>query len=295
MSSQQPPSLALIILTWNAGRYIPALFARIAEQTRQPDHILVIDSSSTDNTVELLQQYSVRIHRIPQKEFNHGGTRQLATQLVDASAYLFMTQDAIPASAHTFEKLLQGLYTADDIGCAYGRQLPAADANPLGAHLRLFNYPAESYLRTYQDTPRFGIKTCFNSNSFSAYKKFALHTIGGFPAKISLGEDVYAAAKMLSSGFKIAYCADATVNHSHNFSLKQEFQRYVAIGQFHQQEHWILNQFNSPDKEGFKYILSEVRYLCSTKNYNWLPRAFLSWVIKFAGYKIGRIKRIPAA
>lgn len=288
MSSQQP-SLALVILTWNASRYIPALFDGILKQTKQPDHILVIDSSSSDHTIELLNRYSVRIHCIPQKEFNHGGTRQLATQLVKADTYIFMTQDAIPATPHTFEKLLQGLYAADDIGCAYGRQLPAADANPLGAHLRLFNYPAESYVRTYQDTPRFGIKTCFNSNSFSAYKKYALDSIGGFPADISLGEDVYAAAKMLTRGFNVAYCADATVIHSHNFNLKQEFQRYVAIGQFHRQEKWILEQFNNPDKEGFKYIASELRYLLKMKQYHWLPRALASWGIKFVGYKMGRM------
>lgn len=286
--SPQQPSLALVILTWNASRYIPALFNRIAEQTRQPDQILVIDSSSSDNTLELVKQYPVKIHVIPQSDFNHGGTRQLATQLVKADTYIFMTQDAIPASSRTFETLLKGLYAADDIGVAYGRQLPAADANPLGAHLRLFNYPAESYVRTYIDKMHYGIKTCFNSNSFAGYKKSALDAIGGFPAKISLGEDVYAAAKMLTNGYKISYCADATVVHSHNFNLKQEFQRYFAIGQFHRQENWILEQFTSPTKEGFKYIASEIQYLIKTKNYLWLPRAAASWVTKFAAYKLGR-------
>jgi polysaccharide biosynthesis protein PslC len=281
-------NVALIIPTWNAEKYIETLFKQIKRQSLQPQHILVIDSSSTDNTRTLLNQYPVRIHTIPQGQFDHGGTRQLATELVNADIYIFMTQDALPANDYTFKNLIQDLIADPMIGCVYGRQLPAANANPLSAHLRLFNYPEISVTKTYEDKQRFGIKTCFNSNSFAAYSKCALKNTGGFPAQLILGEDIYLAGKILLNQLKIRYSAEAQVYHSHNFNMVQEFKRYFSIGVFHQREKWIVETFNAPTREGIKYIYSEIRYLIKTKKIHWLPRACVSWMAKFIGYKLGR-------
>ena len=223
-------AFALIIPILNASKEIPVLFDAIAKQTKQPQHILVIDSSSTDNTRELLSHYPVKVHVIPKHTFDHGGTRQLGTQLIDADIYLFLTQDAIPAHAECFENLINALLQQDTIGCAYGRQLPHADANPLSAHARQFNYPSQSSIKSYADKEKYGVKTYFNSNSFAAYKKIALQKIGGFPSTLILGEDVYVAGKMLMQGYSIHYAADACVYHSHNFNLRQEFHRYFSIG-----------------------------------------------------------------
>lgn len=288
--SQCQPTIALIIPTWNARQHLPSLFDCIKEQTRAPDHILFIDSSSTDGTLEYLKHSPIPItlHQIPQSNFNHGGTRQLATQLVDADLYIFMTQDAMPGTRYTFEHIIQSILSDEQIACAYGRQLPAADANPLGAHLRMFNYPSQSHTRSKKDIKQYGIKTCFNSDSFACYRKAALNAVGGFPLNSSFGEDVHLAARFILAGYKVNYCADATVIHSHNYTIRQEFNRYKAVGQFHQQESWILEHFKSPNREGWKYIASEIRYLMKTKKFYWLPRAAMSWMAKLLGYKVGK-------
>ena len=285
--------IALIIPTWNANRYLSALFASIQQQTLQPHEILVIDSDSTDGTKKALESYPIRIHSIPQSEFDHGGTRQLGVELIDADIYIFMTQDALPANPFTFQHLVQDLLSDSRIGCVYGRQLPAKEATPLSAHLRLFNYPSESHTQTYLDRTRLGIKTCFNSNSFAAYKKSALREIGGFPKRLILGEDIYVAAKMLLKNYHVRYAAHAQVHHSHNFTLHQEFKRYFAIGVFHAQENWLIEAFTSPTNEGFKYIVSEIKYLIRNKKLHWLPRACCSWLAKLLGYQLGK-RRKPA-
>src|SRR3990167_2173998 len=290
MTVQAQPTVALIILTLNASSYVLPLFNSIAQQTQQPDHILVIDSDSKDNTTQLLKAYSqVQIHSIPKNTFSHGGTRRLATELVNADIYIFMTQDALPATPTTFENIIQALLSNPMIGCAYGKQLPHTEANPLSKHLRLFNYPAQSQCKSIADKNKYCIKTCFNSDSFSAYKKSALHAIDGFPQHATFGEDVYVAAKMLLQGWCIQYAANAPVFNSHNLTLKQEFQRYLAIGRFHRQEQWLIQTFATPTSEGLKFIFSEICYLFKTHNLHWLPKACASWVAKFISYKFGRI------
>ena len=58
------PTIALIIPTYQAAQDIPELMPAIMRQSLQPKHILVIDSSSTDNTRELLASYPVTLHTI---------------------------------------------------------------------------------------------------------------------------------------------------------------------------------------------------------------------------------------
>lgn len=278
---------ALIILTHNAAATFEQQMAGFVKQTLQPTYKVIIDSASNDATVEKAKSYGFTCRVIEQTEFNHGATRQLAFELVDAEIYIFMTQDAILADKNSFTNLIAA-FEDQQVGCAYGRQLPNRDASILAAHARTFNYPAESAIKTYSDRERLGIKTCFNSDSFAAYRKEALLAIGGFPHDIILGEDMYVAAKMLLQGWKVAYRADAAVYHSHNYSILQEFKRYFDIGVFHAMNLWLLQNFREPRGEGIKYVKSEFAYCWSHRAYFALLRSAMTVCAKYAGYKLGR-------
>ena len=161
-------------------------------------------------------------------------------------------------------------------------------------HARLFNYPVTSQTRSYADKHLYGIKTCFTSDSFAAYKQAPLEEIGNFPEHLITGEDAYVAAKLLKHGYSIAYAADATVFHSHNLTLREEFHRYFSIGVFHGCENWILQDFKSATGEGIRFVKSEIRYLLQQKKLRLLPKAFASTFVKYFAYQLGmREKHIP--
>ena len=282
------PTVALILPTYNAEADLPQLLSALKNQTLQPTHFLVIDSSSTDNTRKILTDYGATIHVINKNEFNHGGTRRLATELINTDIYIVMTQDAIPAQSDTFERLITALLSNNNIGCAYGRQLPKEGATAISAHGRFMNYPEKSVTRYYADKEKYGIKTCFNSDNLAAYRQSALNTIGGFPKNVLTAEDAYVAAKMLTHGFAVHYAADATIFHSHNFSLLEEFHRYFSIGVFHRKEKWILDTFNSATKEGFRFVQSEIRFLWNEKKSYLIPAAIISTFVKYFAYQLGK-------
>ncbi len=175
---------ALVIPTRNAGAHLDRLLPALAAQRRQPDSILVVDSRSSDDTVERFRAFGARVAVIEPASFNHGGTRRWASQQVEADALIYLTQDAIPASPDSFANLLDELYAEADIGVAYGRQLPHPGAGLLGAQARRFNYPPESRSKRLADASELGIKTCFSSDSFSAYRSDALAAVGGFPEDV---------------------------------------------------------------------------------------------------------------
>jgi rhamnosyltransferase len=280
--------IAIIILTRNAINTIDQQLSILMNQSMvQPDSILILDSDSTDGTIEQVKKFNCKYHIIKSEEFNHGATRQLATQLVDADFYIFMTQDALPANNDAIKNLMAA-FDNPKVGCAYGRQLPNKNANVLATHARLFNYPAKSLVKSYSDRAILGIKTCFNSDSFAAYRKTALTEIGGFPLNVIVGEDVYAAAKMLQQGWLVAYQAEALVFHSHNYSVLQEFKRYFDIGVSHTMNYWIIESFSNPRSEGMKYVKSELSFCLQQHAYFAFIRSIIMIFAKYLGYNLGK-------
>ncbi|MGI0744642.1 glycosyltransferase family 2 protein [Pseudomonas aeruginosa] len=287
---------ALVIPTRNAGAHLDRLLPALAAQRRQPDSILVVDSRSSDDTVERFRAFDARVEVIEPASFNHGGTRRWASQQVEADALIYLTQDAIPASPDSFANLLDELYAEADIGVAYGRQLPHPGAGLLGAQARRFNYPPESRSKRLADASELGIKTCFSSDSFSAYRSDALAAVGGFPEDVIGSEDAYVAARLLQAGYAVRYAASAEVYHSHDYRLLEEFRRYFDIGVFYGRERWIRAAFGGAGGEGKRYVLAEIQALRAAGALYRVPEIALRSAFKLLGYRLGQLERhLPVA
>lgn len=287
--------VGLIVPTLNAGEMWPQWLQALAKQTRQPDRLLLIDSSSTDHTVALARQHGFDIRVIDKAAFNHGGTRQWGVELLhDMDLIVFLTQDALLADVHAIENLLAA-FADPAVATAYGRQLPHLNASSIAAHARLFNYPQQQQVRGLADHQRFGIKTVFTSNSFAAYRRDALMQVGGFPAHTIMNEDTFVAGLMLKTDWKIAYCADAQVFHSHDYSFMDEFKRYFDIGVFHANTSWLQQTFGGAAGEGRRFVLSELVYLLKFAP-SLIPSALIRTGLKGLGYKLGLLhKHLPTA
>lgn len=283
-----PTSVSIIIPTFNAQNQLVKLLDKIKEQTITDYELIVFDSSSKDDTVKIAKQYTDTVIVIPKSEFRHGGTRTKAAKISNGDLLIYLTQDALPCDTDTIEKIID-VFEDDNIGAAYGRQLPYPDEHLFGEHLRLFNYGQESYKRIYEDKEKFGIKTAFLSDSFAAYRRDALNGIGWFQDDLNFGEDMHAGARLLKAGYSLAYVADAKVFHSHSYSLKQEFWRYFETGKFHQQENWLLDEFGKPEGEGARYVKSELHFCIKRKKYHLIPLSIVLNFVKLFGYKCGKI------
>ena len=280
--------IAVIIPTYNASKYLSKLFKILRQQTVNINEIIIIDSSSTDNTVDIAKTYGAEIVIISKDEFDHGGTRTKAGKISKGDILIYLTQDALPYDEHTIENIVKPFQNDEKIGAAFGRQLPYPDATPFAKHLRLFNYPDKSYLRSIEDKEKYGLKACFCSNSFAAYRRAALEEIEWFKDNLIFGEDACAGAKLLLAGYKIAYMAEAKVYHSHNYTIVQELKRYFDLGVFHKSEHWLLEEFGRAEGEGKKYLKSELSFLFGQHKLYLLPEFIIRNGMKFLGYKLGK-------
>lgn len=280
----------MIVPAYNPGKLWLKWSEAVARQ--QSDvQCLVVDSASTDGTDFSELPSGRQLLRIATADFNHGKTRNFALHHLPAGAdvVVFMTQDSLLADAQALQNLVAAM---DDptVACAWGRQLPHIDADylatPIAAHARLFNYPANSRTVSLADKVQLGLKTCFMSNSFAAYRVADLLSVGGFPSDVILGEDMAVTAKLLMAGKRVAYVANARVHHSHNYSVLQEFRRYFDTGVFHARNPWLLQTFGSAGGEGMRFVRSELLYLWRYAPW-WIPTAMVRTLGKLAGYRMG--------
>lgn len=95
-------NISIIIPTYNASKYLPDLLKKISAQTVQYDEIIVIDSSSTDNTIDIAKSYGAEIIVIPKEQFDHALTRNTAAAKAKGNILVFFTQDAMPADEFLF-------------------------------------------------------------------------------------------------------------------------------------------------------------------------------------------------
>lgn len=285
----------IIIPVYNPDEKFLRLLQALREQTYKKFSLLVIDSGEKENYGEFLRDWpQAEIKKIPAREFNHGGTRQLGVKMhPHKDIYVFFTQDAILADEASLGRLID-VFGDESIGCAYGRQLPYKGASLFAQVAREINYPPESHVRSLSDRDKYGIKTAFLSNSFAAYRREALEDVGGFPVHTILCEDMYVAAQMLIKGYRKAYAAEACVYHSHDYSIWQEFKRYFDFGVFHAREKWIRETFGGAGGSGVDFVKREIALIRQEAIGRQLP-LLCSMVLrdgmKLMGYKLGLLEK----
>ncbi len=280
------------IPTYNGGNIWRSAAENIKKYSPDGLHVQVVDSGSKDSTMEISKRFGFDVACIDSNKFNHGGTRNWLVELnPEYDVVIFLTQDAIPEPDYINHIL--SAFNDPDVACAYGRQLPHTDANPIAQHARYFNYPEKSHVYSLKDAPNVGLKTVFMSNSFSAYRIDIFKKLSGFPSNTILCEDMYFTAKAVLAGYKVAYVAETMVKHSHNYNPMQEFKRYFDIGVFHHDEPWIKENFGGAGGEGKKFIFSEFSFLIK-RNYMYIPLSMMNNIMKIIGYKLGgKYKKIP--
>ena len=246
-------SISVIIPTLNAERDLAGLIEKIqAQRVPGPVEIIVVDSESADRTAEIAREAGVKVLSVARKEFDHGGTRDMALRESTGDIVIFLTQDAVPANIYFLENLIRPLED-ERVAVVTGRQLPKSDAFPMEKLVREFNYPSESHIRSEEDVERMGIKAFFCSDVCAAYNRRIYLEIGGFEHPLKTNEDMFYAAEAIRKGYRVAYAADALVFHSHNFTPKEQYDRNRIQGYEIERHRSLLGEV-SQESEGMKLV-----------------------------------------
>jgi len=220
------PRVSVVIPTLNARPHLPDLFRAFRDQRPAPPaEIILVDSGSRDGTLEHLAGIEgVRVVTI--EHFTHGGARNLGVRESRGEFVVFLSQDALPADERWLSHLLAP-FAAPDVAAAFSRQRPRPDASPMERHFLETHFPAGNpVLMRHRgaEQPVFQRDVFFSNVSAAVRREAALRH--PFDEELIMSEDQQLARDLLLAGHAVAYAPSSEVLHSHNYTLRQAFERY---------------------------------------------------------------------
>lgn len=285
-------TIDIICPLYNAEKYIENQYNQIKSQgfynnIKNINYIITESKDGTLSVVERLQNEDekIKFSVIKKQEFSHSLSREKVAKNSTADILVFITQDVKIERDDWLEKIATPIANGEVEAC-YSRQL--CENYTLERYTRECNYPSRSVIKTKDDIEKLGLNTFFFSDASSAIKTDIFKKLNGYDGKdFPTNEDMYIAYKLITNGYKIKYCADSEVVHSHKFTLKQQYKRYYDTGKFFKQNEY-LNKYKV-NKSGSKLAMYVLRRAWQEKNWRVLLNFIPNMTARFIGMKVGKM------
>jgi glycosyltransferase involved in cell wall biosynthesis len=99
--------ISVIIRCLNEARHLPKLLDSFARQTLKPFEIIVVDSGSTDDSVEISRSRGARIVHIQPEQFSFGRSLNLGVRNASGDVMVIASAHTYPVSEHWLEWLTE--------------------------------------------------------------------------------------------------------------------------------------------------------------------------------------------
>jgi len=217
--TEEPTKISVIVRTFNEARHIPDVLKGIRSQVIQGAsfEIIVVDSGSTDGTLDIAESFDCRIEHIPRESFSFGRSLNIGCSAASGSVLVMISGHCIPANASWLAELVAPLANGR-VALAYGCQ--RGDGSSHFSECRIF----EKYFPSTSVIPQEGF-FCNNANSAvlrSVWEQYQ------FDEGLTGLEDMHLAKRIIGEGLCVGYVAEALVHHLHDETwgrIKSRFER----------------------------------------------------------------------
>ena len=275
--------VSVICPLYNAETDVIRLDESLKRQKKVELDVNYILTASSDWTEKILKKKKIPYKKITKNEFSHSLTREKAAMEAKGEVIVFLTQDVVISDEEFIAKLIKPIVSGE-VQATYARQMTKYDN--IEKYTREYNYPGRSRVVSRDDLDKLGLKTFFFSDAAGAISAKVFKKLGGYDGKdLPISEDMYFAHKLIMSGGKIKYVADAVVYHSHKFTFKELYNRYKLTGEFMKMNPGIAQYgVNNAGGGMAKYILKRA---LKEKRWDVICRYIPDMASRFMGMKAG--------
>jgi rhamnosyltransferase len=230
-------SCSVVIRAYNEAGHIGRLLEGLSRQTLCDLEVILVDSGSTDSTVDLATAAHAKVIHIPPEEFTFGRSLNRGLAVATGDLVVVASAHVYPVYPDWLERLLEP-FADPQIALTYGKQRA-----PASAHFS----ERQIYQRWYSEKsdPSQAQPFCNNANAAVRLSAWKIHP---YDETLTGLEDLAWAKWALGNGLKIAYVAAAEINHVHKETSRGVYNRYrregMAFKRIYPEAHFSLYDFS---------------------------------------------------
>ncbi len=206
---------SIVIRAFNEEKYLGRLLDGIAHQTISDIEVILVDSGSTDSTVEIAANFGAKVIHIHPDEFTFGRSLNLGINAASHSIIAIASAHVFPVYPDWLKNLLEP-FSDPKVALTYGKQR-GGETTKFSEH-QIFTqwYPQHS-------DPRQAHPFCNNANAAIRRSAWQQHP---YDETLTGLEDLAWADWVLHEGYAIVYVAEAEIIHVHHETPRGVYNRY---------------------------------------------------------------------
>jgi len=207
--------VSVVVRAYNEEEHFEKLLHGIRAQQKKADEIILVDSGSTDNTIEIGRRFGCRVVSIDKHEFTFGRALNRGCEAAVGDVCVFVSAHVYPLYDDWLEKLIAP-FADDRIVLTYGRQR--------GGDINKFS-EGQIFARWFPPHSAVPQKSYFCNNANAAIRRATWESLPYDETLTGLEDLAWAKAAQTRGGL-LAYIAEAEIVHLHDETWDQVQNRY---------------------------------------------------------------------
>jgi rhamnosyltransferase len=209
------PLCSIVIRAFNEEKHLGKLLSGIQMQDYPAREVILVDSGSTDRTLDIASQYPVKVVQIDSSQFTFGRSLNLGIAASVGEFIVIISAHCYPVYPDWLDQLIKP-FDDELVAVSYGKQR-GAESNHFSEH---------QFFRTYfpdLSQPNQGQPFTHNANAAIRRSLWEKHP---YDENITGLEDLAWSSWAKAEGYRIAYVAEAEITHIHEETFRQVHNRY---------------------------------------------------------------------